>query len=226
MLNFNKSKSVIVDVVSKYYATENSLVKVFENFSLSVAQGETLAVTGPSGSGKTTLLNLLGGLDCPDTGTIIVNGKDLANLADTELAQFRNREVGFVFQDHLLLPQCSLIENILLPVLPSTVNVAPDKIIERAKQLLQRVGLADRATHLPGELSGGEKQRTALIRALINEPSILLADEPTGALDRENSDILVELLKEVNQEFNVTIIFATHAEHLAEKMNRLVRLNS
>ena len=224
MPNQNKSHALFLEKVSKHYTTESSVVKVFDDFSLSVNAGETLAVTGPSGSGKTTLLNLIGGLDSPDSGKIVVNGKDIANLADTELARFRNQEVGFVFQDNLLLPQCTLMENILLPLLPSTSNCSPQKTVERAEMLLERVGLADRATHLPGELSGGEKQRTALIRALINEPSIILADEPTGALDRKNAENLVELLKELNQEFSVTVILATHAEHLSAKMSRAISI--
>ncbi len=215
-------ESVSIESVSKHYTTGSSVVKVFDDFSLSVTKGETLAVTGPSGSGKTTLLNLIGGLDSPDSGKIVVNGKDIANLADAELAHFRNRDVGFVFQDNLLLPQCTLMENILLPLLPSTANASLEKTVKRAEMLLQRVGLLGRATHHPGELSGGEKQRTALIRALINEPSIILADEPTGALDRKNAENLVELLKELNHEFNVTVILATHAEHLAERMDRSI----
>ena len=224
MPNKNKSQALSLEKISKHYTTESSMVKVFDDFSLSVTAGETLAVTGPSGSGKTTLLNLIGGLDSPDFGTIVVNGQDIANLADSELARFRNREVGFVFQDNLLLPQCTLMENILLPLLPSTANRSPQKAIERAEMLLAKVGLADRSTHLPRELSGGEKQRTALIRALINEPSIILADEPTGALDRKNAENLIELLKELNQEFNVTVLLATHAEHLSEKMDRTITL--
>ena len=217
-----QNKIIIIENISKSYINGKSEVKVFDAFSLTVKRSETLAVTGPSGSGKTTLLNMIGGLDLPNAGKIEVNGEDIAKFADAELAQFRNREVGFVFQDNLLLPQCTLLENVLMPALPSTSDKTADEQLQRAEALLERVGLSKRANHFPAELSGGEKQRAAVVRALINEPSIILADEPTGALDRKNAENLVNLLNELNREFNVTIILATHSEHLAEKMKRSI----
>jgi ABC-type lipoprotein export system ATPase subunit len=221
----DRNVSVIVDKISKNYVMESSVVKVFDNFSLSASRGETVAVTGPSGSGKTTLLNLIGGLDLPDSGVITVDGENIANLAESELADYRNRKVGFVFQEHLLLPQCTLLENVLIPVLPAVSGISSEEKEGRALMLLERVGLKERCGHFPRQLSGGEKQRAALVRALINEPSIILADEPTGALDRKNSENLVELLKELNLEFGVTLILATHSEELASIMNIHIELD-
>jgi len=221
----DKMTTVLVDKIYKSYTMESSVVNVFEDFSLSLSHGETAAVTGPSGSGKTTLLNLIGGLDSTDSGIIKVNGVNIANLADSELAEYRNREVGFVFQDHLLLPQCTLLENVLLPALPAVSSESSEEKEGRAVELLERVGLKERCDHFPWQLSGGEKQRTALVRALINQPSIILADEPTGSLDKKNAENLIELLKELNLEFKVTLILATHSEHLAGMMDRHIAID-
>ncbi len=218
------NKSIIVDNISKSYQVGGAGIQVLDEFSLEITHGSKIAVTGPSGSGKTTLLNIIGGLDEPDSGEVIVNEKKIANLADPELAQYRNSEIGFVFQDNLLLPQCNVIENVLLPALPSASKQSPDERKERALDILKRVGLEERIKHFPHQLSGGEKQRTAVVRALINEPSIILADEPTGSLDKENSEKLIELLVELNKEYKTTLIFATHSVHLAEMMDRCLKL--
>jgi len=222
----SKSESIIINSISKSYIIGDSEVKVLDSFSISVEEGAKIALTGPSGSGKTTLLNIIGGLDSPDSGNLSVNKKNIAELTDSELAAFRNSEVGFVFQDHLLLPQCNVIENVLLPALPSASSQSPESKKEKAVELIKRVGLEERITHFPWQLSGGEKQRTAVVRALINEPSLILADEPTGSLDKDNAESLIELLSELNKEYNTTLILATHSEHLAEIMDREVRLDA
>jgi ABC-type lipoprotein export system ATPase subunit len=216
--------TIIIEDIKKKYLMGDSRVKVFDGFSLSVSKGEKIALTGPSGSGKTTLLNIIGGLDSPDSGTVVVNGKNISELKESDLAQFRNQEAGFVFQEHLLLPQCNVMENVLLPVLPSSSSQTPESRKQRAEELIKRVGMEERAKHFPWQLSGGEKQRTAVVRALINEPSLILADEPTGSLDKENAESLIELLSELNKEYKTTLILATHSEHLAEIMDRNVKL--
>jgi ABC-type lipoprotein export system ATPase subunit len=220
----DKNISLVVDKISKNYIMESSVLTVLDNFSLIVARGESVAVTGPSGSGKTTLLNIIGGLDRPDEGRVTVDGENIADFTEPELAGYRNSKVGFVFQDHLLLPQCTLIENVLIPALPSTSNAIPEERMKRANMLIERVGLKGRLNHFPHQLSGGEKQRTALVRALINEPSIILADEPTGSLDRDRSEDLVNLLNEINCELKVTLILATHSELVAQRMDRHISL--
>jgi lipoprotein-releasing system ATP-binding protein len=180
-----------------------------------------LAVTGPSGSGKTTLLQLIGAMDRPDAGEVRVNGRELGGLDEAARAAFRNREVGFVFQAHHLLPQLTALENVLVPAWAGTVTA---EVSERARHLLARVGLAERMEHFPGQLSGGERQRVALARALVLSPCLLLADEPTGALDRANALALIDLLLELNREERATLMMVTHAEACAERMGRRVAL--
>lgn len=195
-------------------------IEVLRGVSLSLAPGETAAVVGPSGSGKTTLLHLLGGLDRADAGTLRFDGKDLAAFGDEELAAFRAREVGFVFQLHHLLPQCSALENVLVPTLVTRRPGAEG----RARRLLDRVGLADRLHHRPGQLSGGERQRVALARALINEPRLVIADEPTGSLDPASAEGLGDLLLELNREEGTALLVATHSRPLAERLGRVLEL--
>ena len=195
-------------------------IEVLRGVSLSLAPGETAAVVGPSGSGKTTLLHLLGGLDRADAGTLRFDGKDLAAFGDEELAAFRAREVGFVFQLHHLLPQCSALENVLVPTL---VTRRPDAE-GRTRRLLDRVGPADRLHHRPGQLSGGERQRVALARALINGPRLVLADEPTGSLDPASAEGLGDLLLELNREEGTALLVATHSRPLAERLGRVLEL--
>jgi ABC-type lipoprotein export system ATPase subunit len=193
------------------------------DLSLRAATGDCIAVTGPSGSGKSTLLNLVGGLDRPTSGRVLVDNRDLAQLDDRALAAYRRRDVGFVFQLHHLLPQCTALENVLVPTLAGE-GAKPEGADDRARRLLERVGLGDRLDHRPGQLSGGERQRVAVVRALINGPRLLLADEPTGALDAKASADLVRLLVELNREEGVTLIVATHSADVAAAMSRRVEL--
>ena len=195
---------------------------VLRGLSLEVAHGESVAVVGPSGCGKSTLLNLIGTLDQPTGGTLTFDGRELGGLDDTELAALRNREMGFIFQSHHLLPQCTVMENVLVPTLAHRSATADDE--DRARRLLERVGLGERLAHRPGQLSGGERQRAAVVRALINEPQLLLADEPTGALDEATADKLGQLLVELNAEENLTLITVTHSPDLAARMARTVKL--
>jgi len=189
---------------------------VLAELNLRVAAGETLAIVGPSGSGKSTLLNIAGTLEPPSSGQVLWQGRDLAQLAEAELALHRNREIGFVFQQHHLLPQCSALENVLLPTL---AQAAPEgSPHERAAALLQRVGLGERMQHRPAELSGGERQRVAVVRALINHPRLLLLDEPTGSLDLAATDALAELLLELNASESVAMVMVTHSDRMARRM--------
>jgi ABC-type lipoprotein export system ATPase subunit len=214
------SKILELDSVSKKYAPvegeEGALV--LDRISLSVSAGETISIMGPSGSGKSTLLNIMGALDRPTGGRALLEGTDLAGCDDRELARIRRDRVGFVFQSHHLLPQCSALENVLVPVLAGDRRNTPEEIRHRAGALLERVGLGHRLSHRPGFLSGGERQRVAVVRALINRPSLLLCDEPTGDLDRKSSDALADLLVELNREEKVTLVVATHSENLASRM--------
>lgn len=195
-------------------------VAVLRGVSLCVASGETLGILGPSGSGKSTLLNLIAGLDRPDAGTIAVQGRDLTGLGDRDLARLRNRQIGFIFQLHHLLPQCTVLENVLVPTLAAPDRAAAPAQRRRAEALLERVGLADRAGAFPGTLSGGERQRVAVARALINEPPLLLADEPTGALDAAAAGRLADLLMELNRETGTTLLVVTHSLDLARRLGR------
>lgn len=198
-------------------------VVILREVNLEVPAGGTLAVVGPSGCGKSTLLNLMGTLDQPDSGKIWLEGRDLSLLDPLALAELRNRRIGFVFQAHHLLPHCTVWENVLVPVLAQG-KVPPDAE-ERGRRLLQRVGLGARLGHLPGQLSGGERQRVAVVRALINQPALLLADEPTGALDRRSAAELGQLLVQLNREEQVTVVVVTHAPDLARLMGRVMELN-
>lgn len=210
------------NVSKSYPATEDgATLAVLKNVSLRLQSGETLAIVGPSGAGKSTLLNVIGTLDRPDNGTVILNGQDLSKLNDDQLATVRQSDIGLIFQMHHLLPQCTVLENVLVPTLagsrPAGRKEEPNV---RAHRLLERVGLAERKDHRPGQLSGGERQRVAVVRALINEPKLLLADEPTGALDRASADNLANLLLELNREEGVALVVITHSPQLAERMSR------
>ena len=194
---------------------------VLQGVCLRVAPGESLAIVGPSGSGKSTLLNIIGTLDRPDAGRVLLDGVDVTALNDDQLALLRNDKLGFVFQDHHLLPQCTALENVLIPTL---AGGAPSDARQRGTQLLEAVGLTDCADRFPAELSGGQRQRVATVRALIQQPSLLLADEPTGSLDRDGAGALGELLVDLNQEQGVTLIVVTHSQTLASKMGRTLQL--
>jgi lipoprotein-releasing system ATP-binding protein len=212
--------------VTKVYAGPDGQgpVAVLSDIQLELAAGESLAIVGPSGCGKSTLLNLLGALDRPSTGRVRLDGRDLATLNDVALATVRNRRIGFVFQSHFLLPQCSVLENVLVPTLASSDGSLRAQAPQRARQLLERVGLGARLGHRPGELSGGERQRVAVVRALINQPGLLLADEPTGALDRASAAALGDLLLELNREQGVALVVVTHALDLARRLGRVLEL--
>jgi lipoprotein-releasing system ATP-binding protein len=211
-----------VENLSKHFPTRGEPLVVLHEVSFQLAGGENLAVLGPSGSGKSTLLNVVGTLEPPTAGRVVLNGQDTAALADRGLAAFRNRQIGFVFQEHHLLPQCSVLENVLVPTIAA--GPTPPEAFDRARLLLDRVGLGDRLDHRPAELSGGQRQRAALARALVNRPSLLLADEPTGNLDRANAEAVAELLLELQRQENMMLIVATHSTRLAERMARQLEI--
>jgi predicted ABC-type transport system involved in lysophospholipase L1 biosynthesis ATPase subunit len=197
---------------------------VLDAVSLAVEEGESLAIVGPSGSGKSTLLHLMGALDRPTAGRVLLAGRDLGALDEVERARVRNEELGFVFQAHHLLPQCTALENALVPTLVHRDRGLRDAAPERARALLDRVGLAARADHRPAQLSGGECQRVALVRALINRPRLVLADEPTGSLDAASAEGLAELLCELNRIEGMALVVATHSAPLAARMGRKLEL--
>ena len=222
MVTVNKDLVLKLENVTKVYdGAGGAPVDVLKGISLDVGKGESLAIVGPSGCGKSTLLNIIGTLDQPSSGAVWLDGQDLSRLGDRELASLRNRKIGFVFQLHHLLPQCSVMENVLVPALVDGVTA---DVRDRGRRLLDRVGLSGRLTHRPGQLSGGECQRVAVVRALINGPSLLLADEPTGSLDRAGADVLAKLLGELNREEKVTLIVVTHSRPLADGMQRTLSL--
>lgn len=197
---------------------------VLRDISLQVNQGESIAVVGPSGSGKSTLLNIIGALDRPTSGIVTLTGKNLADLEDSELSKIRNQDIGFVFQLHHLLPQCTVLENVLIPTIPLGLNREDENVKIRAKELLEKVGLEKHFYHFPAQLSGGERQRVAVVRALINTPKLVLADEPTGSLDRESSENLGQLLLQLNKEEGMALIVVTHSMELARLMDKVYKL--
>ena len=210
----------LTDIHKNFYP-ESGPVQVLKGLDLVVGKGQTVAIKGPSGSGKSTLLHLIGGFDKPDRGQILFNGQDIAGYSAQEIVLFRTKQLGMVFQKHHLLPQCTALENIILPTLP--LKTPANKALERANQLLHTTGLTDRANHFPSQLSGGECQRIAVARALINDPQLLLADEPTGALDRQSAVNVMNTLTDFAA-VGKTIIMVTHAEFVAEKMNQQFEL--
>jgi lipoprotein-releasing system ATP-binding protein len=200
--------------LNKDYPTPRGPLAVLSGISFQLSRGDALAVVGPSGSGKSTLLHILGALDTPTSGSVTLDGASPFELEEKQLSAFRNEKVGFVFQDHCLLPQCSVLENVLTPTLVSRSN--SDRT-ERARTLLDQVGLSGRLDHRPAELSGGEKQRVALARALINEPVLLLCDEPTGNLDRKSAETVASLLLELHSGQKTILIVVTHSPELAAR---------
>ncbi len=198
---------------------------VLQNLNLEIGKGERIAIVGPSGSGKTTLLNLIGALDQPESGKILFEGTEISGYDKKQLAAFRNKNLGFVFQLHHLMPQLTLWENVLLPLLASGQKIT-DEQKSRAEYLIQKVGIWEQRNQKPAEMSGGECQRTAVVRALINKPGLILADEPTGALDQDNATALTELLILLSKEENITLVTVTHSAEMAEKMEKIYNLNS
>ncbi|MCP5109052.1 MAG: ABC transporter ATP-binding protein [bacterium] len=201
-------------------------ITVLKDISLKVEEGETIAVAGPSGSGKTTLLNMIGALDKPTSGEVTVAGKNPAGLGDVELSKTRNLDIGFIFQLHHLLPQCTVLENVLIPTIPFSRGKDTGDAEGTAKRLLERVGLENHLDYFPGQLSGGELQRTAFVRALINKPKLVLAGEPTGSLDRESAANLGHLPVELNKEQGTTLIVVTHSMELARLMDKVYGLKN
>jgi lipoprotein-releasing system ATP-binding protein len=212
----------IADVV-KDYPTRAEPLRVLRGVSCELAEGENLAILGPSGCGKSTLLHIIGTLDSPTSGRVTLAGEDPFALDEPRLAAFRNHKIGFIFQDHHLLPQCSALENVLLPTLAD--GRATPQAVERARTLLSSVGLADRLEHLPAELSGGERQRVAIARALVNRPALLLADEPTGNLDRTTAASVSRMLLEMQAQERTMLVVVTHSLELAGMLNRRMELD-
>ncbi len=206
--------SLAVENLRKEYPTRSGPLPVLAGVSLTLDPGDAVAVTGPSGSGKSTLLHILGTLDRPTGGTVRLDGTDPFALSDADLAAFRNKRIGFVFQDHHLLPQCSVLENVLIPTLVDR-GTKPADAEAFARELLGRVGLAGRLDHRPAELSGGERQRVAVARALVQRPALVLADEPTGNLDRKNAHAIGELLLELHRQQHTILVVVTHSADLA-----------
>ncbi|MEM6468737.1 MAG: ABC transporter ATP-binding protein [Planctomycetota bacterium] len=206
-----------VQNLSKSFPTTGEPLTVLRDVSLSLSGGQSLAIVGPSGSGKSTLLHILGTLDQPDEGTIQIDGENPLVLSEKELAHWRNHKIGFIFQDHHLLPQLTVIENVLVPTLAT--GTASDDQIQRANKLLKDVGLGERTQHLPSELSGGERERVAIARALLMSPSLILADEPTGNLDRHTAEAVTEVLKQLQKDNDAILICVTHSESLAAAMD-------
>lgn len=215
-----------VSCISKSYDSPAGPVTVLRNLDLNVAAGEAIAVVGPSGSGKTTLLNLLGALDQPSAGSIVFDGVNLGELTPEAAAQFRNRSIGFIFQLHYLLPQCTIVENVLVPRLAGGWDEDARTVHDRAESLLEQVGLKDRMSHRPWQLSGGEQLRVAIARSLINRPKLILADEPTGSLDPSTGERIGDLLLRTNEGSQVALIVVTHNPGLAQRMHKTYRLEA
>jgi putative ABC transport system ATP-binding protein len=210
-----------IEGLTKYYRIGEEIIKALNGVDLSIAKNEYVALMGPSGSGKSTIMNIIGCLDTPTSGRYFLNGPDVAQLQDNQLAEIRNKEIGFVFQTFNLLPRYSALDNVALPLVYA--GLAKEERMERAKQALKDVGLGERMSHKPNELSGGQRQRVAVARALVNKPSIILADEPTGNLDTKTSHEIMNLFDEIHRAGN-TIIIVTHEEDIAQMAHRIVRM--
>jgi lipoprotein-releasing system ATP-binding protein len=212
--------------LSKTYETPGEAIQVLDRLDLTLATGETAAIIGPSGCGKSTLLNLLGALDRPTSGSITIGDQDISTFSEEQAAAFRNHSLGFIFQQQHLLPQLNVLENVLVPRLAGDWQEPAADTEKRALRLLETVGLSDRLHHLPWQLSGGEKLRTAVARALINRPKLILADEPTGSLDPASTDTIADLLLSLNRDHGVTLIVVTHNAALAQRMGKTFELRS
>lgn len=213
--------------VSKAYREpgRGQLVPVLKDITLTIQAGESVAIVGPSGCGKSTLLNILGTLDLADAGDFVFEGQSIAGCSTADLANLRSEKIGFIFQLHHLMPQCTVLENVLLPTLALKVKPVADVLKKRAEQLLASVGLQDRLSWKPAQLSGGERQRVAVVRALINEPRLILADEPTGALDEKNAESLTTLLLDLQKTTGVSLVMVTHHPAQAARMSRVLTMH-
>ena len=226
-MNYNKSsipqQNPVIELkdIQRHFKMGNEVVKALRGINLNINRGEYVALMGPSGSGKSTLMNIIGALDTPTSGKYRLNGQEVEKLSDNELAKIRNKEIGFVFQTFNLLPRTTALDNVALPLVYA--GKSKNQRTERAKEVLKTVGLADRMTHKPNELSGGQRQRVAVARALVNNPSIILADEPTGNLDSKTSEEIMELFDDLHRKGH-TIVLVTHEEDIAEHAKRIVRL--
>ena len=214
------SSAIKTENLKKVYYLEGAEIHALKGINLEIKDGEMVALMGPSGSGKSTLLHLLGGIDIPTEGKVFIKDKDIFHLPEKQLSRFRNENIGFVFQFHYLLPEFTALENVMLPAEIYKKKDAKEK----AKEILVRLGLGHRLGHRPSQMSGGEQQRVAIARAIINNPDILLADEPTGNLDSENSKIVMNILKEMNEKYKVTMVIATHDMEVAEYCSRIIKL--
>ncbi|BAX82121.1 ABC transporter ATP-binding protein [Labilibaculum antarcticum] len=212
--------------ITKYYQNAGSAEKriILDDLSLAIEKGESIAIVGPSGSGKSTLLNVISSLDTANSGSVIFDGEDLSQKNERELANFRNQNLGFVFQSHHLLPQLNLIENVLLPFIPVKDKKQKQDAEKRALELLDFVGLSELIYQRPGQMSGGECQRAAVVRALIHQPNLILADEPTGSLDKKSAEQLGDLLVSINEKQGVSVVIVTHSMDLAKKMKKIYQL--
>lgn len=213
-------KILEVTNLCKTYGKGDTMVKALDNVSFSVEKGEFVAIIGPSGSGKSTLLHILGGVDVPTSGSVVINQTDISNLDETALAIFRRRQIGLIYQFYNLIPILTVQENLTLPLLLD--GRKPDK--KQIDTLVKRLGLENRLDHLPNQLSGGQQQRVSIVRALVNNPALMLADEPTGNLDSENSKEIISLLRQFNKEFNQTVIIITHDEKIANSADRVITI--
>ncbi|MGB0596019.1 MAG: ABC transporter ATP-binding protein [Rubripirellula sp.] len=216
------NNELTVTDLNKSFPTADEPLQVLKNLSLELSGGDSVAIVGPSGSGKSTLLQILGTLDHPDSGQVMIDGVDPFKLDEKKLAAFRNQKIGFVFQDHHLLPQLTVIENVLVPAIADGKPSKDD--LQRATDLIDSIGLSDRLGHLPSELSGGERERVAIARSLLMNPTLILADEPTGNLDRTTADAVTDLLIELQQSQGAILITVTHSDALAAAMNRRLEL--
>ena len=214
--------------ISKAYRDPGSGVEVpvLQGVSLAIEPGESVAIVGPSGCGKSTLLNILGTLDEPDEGVVMFDGESIRGSTPARLSELRSQKIGFIFQLHHLLPQCTVLENVLLPTLALGVRPDPKAVRERGMELLKSVGLEHRAGYKPAQLSGGERQRVAVVRALINSPRLILADEPTGSLDETNANNLTELMIKLVEQSGISLVLVTHQKAQAERMKRVIELHS
>jgi len=213
---------VLENICKKYLSPVEGGLEVLKEINFRLAAGQSAAIVGPSGSGKSTLLNIIGTLDSPTSGSVFIEGQDVSELDEKEQAVLRNRKIGFVFQLHHLLPQCNALENVIVP---SLVNRDSRDAGERARDLLAEVGLSDRMFYRPGQLSGGERQRVAVVRAMINGPRLLLADEPTGSLDKAGAGRLTDLLVDLNRQHGMTLVVVTHSVSLARRMDMVYELS-